>query len=840
MKFQIVCVAAMASIGFCTLSSAQTAREINNQTLGVIINTSDPYSVDVGEYYIEKRKIPAQNVVRVSFDPSVKTMPTAIFKEIKKQVDSALPSSIQAMALTWVQPYRVQAENTSITNAFAFPLEPSEKDPQNGIKVWYSNPYYQSTSMKPYADYRIRPAMLIAASTSSKAKQLIDRGVASDNANPIGTGYVLYTSDAVRSLRVGTSDQNNTAVASQLKSIGSPLGDLKYMDADTLTGAQDVLFYFTGKVRVDNITSNVFLPGAIADHLTSYGGMLTDSSQMSSLAWIDGGATGSFGTVTEPYAIADRFPNINTAMSNYTMGNTLIEAYWKSVKDSALGLFIGEPLARPFSGYGLKVTDSLGNTSGYRAGVPVTLTASAVNFSDTLIQSVKWNLPGNKIAYGNNIEWTPSDADLNGKPYSIFPITAEATFKERADGPDYSVKSKIDGLVFKSTPKIIVAPTADTLKSVVQIGTNLPLMYTVQYNGDSLSSMFRQRCWWSVKGDTAKLNANHPDPWKRDQYACNPKSISNYSTSNGANLKEGGILKLTLHSEYELLPDSSTDTDISLYSKLINWPIFAAGNTKGYEKTTFRPWLVYRKASGPLLTPDMSLFSYKWNIPGATIVSDANSLSPLMSLNGVGTINGTVDITYGDTTKSLPVTLTIYPKPTSAALSVKLVPMGKHAPLPLQVKLTATGLARGDQIGIDKVSLNKSNIDVKNKVLTITTAGDHVVTVYGKTLMGLDLEKDTNISVLPNVAPACSIKQLPSVISTKYVGVPLLATCTDSDGRIRGYQWSIDGVVSKSTSTRLNLTFLKSVGGTNVVKLVGTDDSGATSTVTLQVVQRAN
>ena len=38
-------------------------------------------------------------------------------------------------------------------------------------------------------------------------------------------------------------------------------------------------------------------------------------------------------------------------MAHYLQGETLIEAYWKSVLMPGQGLFIGEPLARPFAGY---------------------------------------------------------------------------------------------------------------------------------------------------------------------------------------------------------------------------------------------------------------------------------------------------------------------------------------------------------------------------------------------------------------------------------------------------------------------------------------------------------
>jgi len=108
------------------------------------------------------------------------------------------------------------------------------------------------------------------------------------------------------------------------------------------------MFYFTGAVTVPDLNTNRFLPGAVADHLTSFGGMLTDSPQMSSLRWLEAGATGSYGTVVEPCAFPEKFPNVIMLMSYYTAGETLIEAYWKSVQMPGQGIFIGEPLAAPF------------------------------------------------------------------------------------------------------------------------------------------------------------------------------------------------------------------------------------------------------------------------------------------------------------------------------------------------------------------------------------------------------------------------------------------------------------------------------------------------------------
>jgi len=123
---------------------------------------------------------------------------------------------------------------------------------------------------------------------------------------------------------------------------------VEQLEQGALFDATDVLFYFIGTTRVEGLDTLGFVPGAIADHLTSHGGHLSDSGQMSSLRWLEAGATGSYGTVVEPCNFLDKFPHPAIVMGRYVRGETLIEAYWKSVAMPGQGWFIGEPLAAPF------------------------------------------------------------------------------------------------------------------------------------------------------------------------------------------------------------------------------------------------------------------------------------------------------------------------------------------------------------------------------------------------------------------------------------------------------------------------------------------------------------
>ncbi|CAF3601200.1 unnamed protein product [Rotaria sp. Silwood1] len=106
----------------------------------------------------------------------------------------------------------------------------------------------------------------------------------------------------------------------------------------------DVLFYFQGLHDVIDITTNKYSPGAVADHLTSYSGMLTDSSQMSAIEFIAGGATGTFDTVNEPYAWIQKFSFPNYVISHYIKGEILSESYLRSVRQVFQDLFVGESL----------------------------------------------------------------------------------------------------------------------------------------------------------------------------------------------------------------------------------------------------------------------------------------------------------------------------------------------------------------------------------------------------------------------------------------------------------------------------------------------------------------
>ncbi len=318
------------------LGAAGINAEITAKTLAVIVNKSDPLSIKIAEYYRHVRGIPEENIIEVELDKTKTVISPKIFRKIKKVVDNSTPETVQGFVLTWVKPYRVGC--MSITSAFAFGFDKAYCS--KGCGKTKMSVYYNSETKSPYKYYKMRPTVSLAALNFEQAKKLIDRGKLSDSTFPPGTGYLLSTSDKARNVR---------SVGYQYIVRTFPLlPRLQIVYSDYIKNKKDVLFYFTGLKNVPKIETNRFLPGAIADHLTSTGGMLTDSRQMSILRWLQLGATGSYGTVKEPCNFMQKFPNPAIVIKKYTSGETLMEAYWKSVAWPGEGIFIGEPLAAPF------------------------------------------------------------------------------------------------------------------------------------------------------------------------------------------------------------------------------------------------------------------------------------------------------------------------------------------------------------------------------------------------------------------------------------------------------------------------------------------------------------
>jgi uncharacterized protein (TIGR03790 family) len=314
--------------------------------LGVLVNGADPQSVAVGKHYAEKRGIPASHVYTLTL-PAGPVLSQADFAKAKAELDGKVDASVQAYVITWTQPYRVDC--MSVTSAFALGFDTKYCNTTGGAcGTTAPVSYFDSTSTTPASDHGVRPTMALATKDADGAKAVIDRGVAADGTFPGGEGHFVRTTDMARSVRwpdfTATIAAWNHPEGLKLTYLDNSAGGGK----DYIENKSGVLFYFTGLVSVPALETNQYLPGAIADHLTSFGGQVPTSGQMSITRWLEVGATASYGTVVEPCNYTNKFPSPKVLLPHYFRGETLVEAYWKSVRWPGEGLFVGEPLARPW------------------------------------------------------------------------------------------------------------------------------------------------------------------------------------------------------------------------------------------------------------------------------------------------------------------------------------------------------------------------------------------------------------------------------------------------------------------------------------------------------------
>jgi len=312
--------------------------------LAVVINEADPSSVEVGAYYVRRRAIPAANVVRVSIPGKPRRISPERLRLLRQEIDGRLGPQVRAVLMVWTAPYAVDCNG--LTAAYTLGFDAAQC--RNTCAAGKPSPVFNARAGElagpahpDHLAHGLRLAMQLPTESSAGARALIDRGVAAGLRTLPASAYYLSTSETARNVRRGFFPRRGRIPARRLRT--------QVLQADALDGARDVLVYQTGMARVARLETLGFVPGALADHLTSLGGdLLGEHGQMSSLRWLEAGATASYGTVSEPCNHWQKFPNPSVLLRHYLAGDTALEAYWKSVAWPAQGVFIGEPLARAY------------------------------------------------------------------------------------------------------------------------------------------------------------------------------------------------------------------------------------------------------------------------------------------------------------------------------------------------------------------------------------------------------------------------------------------------------------------------------------------------------------
>ncbi len=213
------------------------------------------------------------------------------------------------------------------------------------------------------------------ANTIDEVIRYLTRSAKADGTHPRGTIYYVKNSNIRSTTRESTSRKINrfSDAVARLRTLGV---NAQVISGTIPTGKTDVMGAMVGTAKFKWSTSGSrILPGAICEHLTSFGGVLQrNTSQTPLTEFLRYGAAGASGTVVEPYAIQNKFPHPMIHVY-YAQGCTLAETFYQSVFGPYQLLIVGDPLCRPWAN--IPRVSVTGITPGEKLQGTVKLTPSA-------------------------------------------------------------------------------------------------------------------------------------------------------------------------------------------------------------------------------------------------------------------------------------------------------------------------------------------------------------------------------------------------------------------------------------------------------------------------------
>jgi uncharacterized protein (TIGR03790 family) len=314
--------------------------------VAVVVNASSAASLELGNYYCERRQVPAEQVLRIAWSGGNTTWTRTEFQAVLLEpllvalAQRQLTNQIHYVVLSMDIPFAVSESGrvNSTTSVLYYGFKDSTKSNENSYARSEAGWGEALPSHAP--GYSFLATMLTAGSLA-QAKALVDQGVNSDATFPTQKIILARSSDPLRNMRYPLFDHAlfQTRVAGY--------DTVQREDTDVVYGRSNLLGYQTGLANF-SISPNTFVPGAMADSMTSYGGVIFGpNGQTSLLAFIHAGAAGSYGTVAEPGAVVSKFPD-PLVYFYQARGFSLAECYYQALEYPYQGLIVGEPLAAPY------------------------------------------------------------------------------------------------------------------------------------------------------------------------------------------------------------------------------------------------------------------------------------------------------------------------------------------------------------------------------------------------------------------------------------------------------------------------------------------------------------
>lgn len=335
----------------------------------LLVNSNSLRSKQVANYYVRLRQIPPRNIVYLSLpnsvlDATAEITPDDFTRFIWNPVNEAVKKrQIGDHILAWIYsvdfPIRVSTVPAMSLQGMTFVrnIIPEKNIIEKGLygSALFAGPDKAGGLQAPahslegfkghLGENMPLPSMMLGwcgarGMEEESVLEWLRRAATSDLSSPGGTVF-FFTTDDIRSK---CREWQYAAVQKELESL-----HVASLTTSVFPSRKNgVLGLLCGTPWIHPSDMPSFLPGSMADTLTSYAGVMESPDHTKLTDWLRAGAAGSAGAVTEPFAIWTKFPSARFYV-HYASGCTMIESFFQSIRCPLQLAIVGEPLACPWS-----------------------------------------------------------------------------------------------------------------------------------------------------------------------------------------------------------------------------------------------------------------------------------------------------------------------------------------------------------------------------------------------------------------------------------------------------------------------------------------------------------
>ena len=230
--------------------------------------------------------------------------------------------------------------------------------------------------------------------------------------------------------------------------------------------------------------------------------------------------------------------------------------------------------------------------------------------------------------------------------------------------------------------------------------------------------------------------------------------------------------------------------------------------------------------------------TFTWNLPsGMTAVRPPSAkLDALINYGGTYNVGVRVSDARGNNYETTVAVTVNDPPPFVMEIAVSKISRWSHAPLTVGVTPRVTGGHPNDRLLTWQYLVDGQPVDgLPNRPgvqLVLPDAQIYAVEAVATSMLGATVRRTVAVSAPGNIAPTCN---LTSTMSTNRTQSTLKVSCTDPDGSVVRYDWTVNGVARPGVSALWTYVIPTGTPLPVRVDVTATDDGGLTNSATVMV-----